>query len=190
MKLQAVVIEHAASFVGRSPWQVSRDAGLLAKAQIEAYRTYQHAPIVCGIDIYNVEAKAWGAKVRDVGPYSAPALEGPCTGDLRDLLDLRPLDVRRDGRIPLLLEAAGTIRNELRGAPIRIPLAGPFSIAAAMAGFETLLRAMLDDTRRSPQVSRQAVRKSAINTKAELHSQVYELSGQGYRHECEPPSPS
>ncbi len=57
------VYEHAARFVGRTPAEVSRDAELLFQAHRGAYLEYRHQPIAVGIDIYNLEAEAYGAKV-------------------------------------------------------------------------------------------------------------------------------
>ena len=145
MKLHAVVLEHAAAFIGRTPWDVSRDADLLAAAQIAAYRVYGQQPITCGIDVYNVEAEAWGAQVETHDPLGAPVLGNPLFSDLGPILDLPTLDLERDGRLPMLLAAARKIAAELPDAPLRIPLAGPFSIAVALMGFETLLMEMLDN---------------------------------------------
>jgi hypothetical protein len=58
------VYEHAARVIGRTPGEVSRDGVLLSKGHIEAYRLYRHRPIVVGIDIYDLEAEAYGATVR------------------------------------------------------------------------------------------------------------------------------
>ena len=69
------VYEHAARFVGRTPAEVSRNAGLLFQAHRRAYLEYRHQPIAVGIDIYNLEAEAYGAKVElvegEVHPRSA-----------------------------------------------------------------------------------------------------------------------
>jgi hypothetical protein len=145
MKLHPVVLEHAAALIGRTPWDVSRDAALLASAEIAAYRAYHHAPIICGIDVYNVEAEAWGATVEHHGPLGTPVLAAPLFTDLSQLLELPALDVEKDGRFPILLAAARSIATELPGVPIRVPLAGPFSIAVGLFGFEPLLMEMLDN---------------------------------------------
>jgi len=57
------VYEHAARFVGRTPAEVSGDAELLFQAHRGAYLEYRHQPIAVGIDIYNLEAEAYGDKV-------------------------------------------------------------------------------------------------------------------------------
>ena len=145
MKLHAVVLEHAAAFIGRTPWDVSRDADLLAAAQIAAHRVYGNQPLICGIDVYNVEVEAWGAQVENHDPMGVPTLGTPIFSDPEALLNLPPLDLERDGRLPLLLKAARKIAAELPGVPLRIPLAGPFSVAVGLVGFETLLMEMLEN---------------------------------------------
>ena len=145
MKLHAVVLEHAAAFIQRSPWDVSRDADLLASAHIAAHRVYGHQPVICGIDVYNVEAEAWGAQVESHDPLGVPVLGEPLFSDLEALLHLPVLNLDRDGRLPVLLDAARKIAAELPGVALRIPLAGPFSIAVGLLGFEPMLMEMLEN---------------------------------------------
>ena len=146
MKLNPVILEHAAAFIGRSPWETSRDARLLATAQIEAHRVYGHQPVISGMDVYNVEAEAWGATVERPAGFGVPVLEAPLFSDPSELLNLPPLDVTRDGRLPLLLDSARIIAGEFPGISLRIALAGPFSIAVGLLGFETFLMEMLDNS--------------------------------------------
>ena len=58
-----VIYEHAARFVGRTPGEVSRDSELLFQAHRAAYLEYRQQVIAVGIDIYNLEAEAYGARV-------------------------------------------------------------------------------------------------------------------------------
>ena len=71
------VYEHAARFVERSPSEVSRDAELLYQAHRGAYLEYHHQPIAVGIDIYNLEAEAYGAKVEQMDGDAIPAVHQP-----------------------------------------------------------------------------------------------------------------
>lgn len=41
MQFSPSVYEHAARVIDRSPWEVSRNADLLAQANIEAFRLYR-----------------------------------------------------------------------------------------------------------------------------------------------------
>ncbi|MDR1190467.1 MAG: hypothetical protein LBK60_02235 [Verrucomicrobiales bacterium] len=53
--LYPTVLEHAAAFLQKSPWEVSRDAGLLREAHTRAHDAYGHSPVTCGIDVYHTD---------------------------------------------------------------------------------------------------------------------------------------
>jgi uroporphyrinogen decarboxylase len=133
------IYEHAARVIGKSPWEVSRDVGLLSKAHIEAYRLYQHRPIVAGIDIYNLEAEAYGSVVDKAAGNAIPAILDYPFSSTKELLSLEPFDPKTAGRIPMVIEAAKRVSDKCRDADVRIPLSGPFSLAANLIGFESLL---------------------------------------------------
>jgi uroporphyrinogen decarboxylase len=133
------VYEHAARVIGKSPWEVSRDVELLSKAHIEAYRLYRHRPIVVGIDIYNLEAEAYGAVVGKAAGNAIPAIREYLCSSVKELLSLEPFDPKTAGRIPMVIEAARRVSDNCPDADVRIPLSGPFSLAANLVGFENLL---------------------------------------------------
>ena len=133
------VYEHAAALIGRSPWDVSRDPDLLWRAQREAYARYRHFPVVVGIDIYNLEAEAYGCEVSRPGGNGIPAVTRPPFRTLDDALALVPFDPARAGRIPMVIDVAGRLARDLPEADIRIPVSGPFSIAVSLLGLEELL---------------------------------------------------
>jgi uroporphyrinogen decarboxylase len=139
MELSPSVYEHAAAVLGRTPWEVSRDEELLFEAHAAAYRLYRHAPIMPGIDIYNLEAEAYGGVVTNPGGTGIPAVTRPICASAADLLRLAPLDPRTDGRIPMQIRVAGRLAREFPEAQVRVPVSGPFSIASSLVGFETLL---------------------------------------------------
>jgi hypothetical protein len=133
------VYEHAARVIGERPWDVSRDVRLLAKGHVEAYRLYQHRPIVVGIDIYNLEAEAYGAVVRRASGNGIPAIHAHPLSTARELIDLEPFDPKAAGRIPMVIEAARRVATACPGADVRVPLSGPFSLATNLMGFENIL---------------------------------------------------
>ena len=133
------VYEHAARVIRKSPWEVSRDVELLSKAHIEAYRLYRHRPVVVGIDIYNLEAEAYGAVVSRAAGNAIPAIREHPFSSVKELLNLEPFDPKKAGRIPMVIEAARRVSDNSHDADIRIPLSGPFSLAANLVGFENLL---------------------------------------------------
>jgi uroporphyrinogen-III decarboxylase len=139
MEFAPVVYEHAAKFIGKRPWDVSRSADLLVDAHAAAYGVYRHAPVVVGIDVYNVEAEAYGAVVEDSGGNEVPSVKGQLCRRVTDLLQLVWPDAARSGRFPMVMEAAVRLKEKCPGAEVRIPLSGPFSIACALVGFQGML---------------------------------------------------
>ena len=134
--------EHAARFVGKSPGEVSRDGELLFQAHRAAYLEYRHQPIAVGIDIYNLEAEAYGAEVELPGGDAVPAIHKPLLASLEDGLALKPFDPQRDGRIAMVLAAGQRLKREFPEADVRIPVAGPFSIAFNLRGINGLCEAV------------------------------------------------
>jgi uroporphyrinogen-III decarboxylase len=139
MQFSPSVYEHAARVINRSPWEVSRSADLLAQGNIEAFRLYRHCPVVVGIDIYNLEAEAYGAAVETPAGDGIPAIHSHPHSTTRALVSLEPLNPKTDGRIPMVIEAGKRVARECPDADVRIPLAGPFSVATNLMGFEALL---------------------------------------------------
>jgi uroporphyrinogen decarboxylase len=133
------VYEHAARVIGKDPWEVSRNGRLLSKAHIEAFRLYNHYPVVIGIDIYNLEAEAYGAVVDRPSGTGVPAISRHPYSKAKELISLEPFNPKTDGRIPMVIEAAGSVADECPGADVRVPLSGPFSLATNLMGFENLL---------------------------------------------------
>jgi len=138
------VYEHAARFVGRSPSQVSRDPELLFQAHRGAYLEYRHQPIAVGIDIYNLEAEAYGAKVEQVEGDAIPAIYQPLLTSLEDGLALRSFHPERDGRIAMILAVGRRLKQEFPEADVRIPVAGPFSVAFNLRGITSLCEDVAD----------------------------------------------
>ena len=143
MEFSPAVYEHAAALIGRSPWEVSRNGDLLAAAHAEAYLRYQHRPVVVGIDIYNLEAEAWGATVRQPDGNGIPAIGGTRCSTVSELTRLQLPDPSRDGRLPMVIEAGRSIQTRFPESDVRIPVSGPFSIASNILGFENLLSDVL-----------------------------------------------
>ena len=145
MTFVPVVYEHAAALIGRRPFEVSRDAGLLAAAHVAAFARYHHSPVVAGIDVYNVEAEAYGATLCDTGGSSIPSIEAPLCRTVDDIFGLKSINPLSDGRFPLVLAAAATIRATCPAATIAIPVSGPFSVVQGLMGMEELLYATMAD---------------------------------------------
>ena len=135
------VYEHAARFTGRTPGEVSRDADLMFEGHRAAWLEYRHTPIVVGIDIYNLEAEAYGAHIEDPGDHGIPAIRQPLCTTLDDALELPPFDPARDGRLAMVIGVGRRLAAALPQADVRIPVAGPFSIGFNLLGIGQLCEA-------------------------------------------------
>ncbi len=141
------VYEHAAALIHETPWRVSRDPECLFRAHAEAFRVYRHAPVVVGVDIYNLEAEAYGATIVEPVGNGIPSISShPCAAS-DDITKLGVFDPRRDGRIPMVIGVGKRLAKALPGADVRIPVSGPFSLACNLVGFDRLLCDVLDQPR-------------------------------------------
>lgn len=133
------VYEHAAFLIGKTPGEVYRNPDAIFAGHKKAFETYRHRPIVVGIDIYNLEAEAYGAPISDPGGTAIPAIVEPIVHSLDEALALPPYDPHRDGRIAMMISVGRRLRDALPEAEVRIPVSGPFSIAVNLRGFSGLL---------------------------------------------------
>jgi len=138
--LSLSVYEHAARLIGATPWEASRDPELLYRAHAAAYETYRHTPVVVGIDIYNLEAEAYGCAVDHPGGAGIPAITRPRYRSVEEALDIPPLSPAW-GRIPSVLDTAARLQGTYPDADVRVPVSGPFSIAQSLVGLEPLMLA-------------------------------------------------
>ena len=145
MQFAPSVYEHAARVIDKSPWEVSRSEDLLFQGNLEAYRLYQHNPIVVGIDIYNLEAEAYGATIDNPTGKGIPAITRHICPSARDILKLEHFNPKTDGRIPMTIRAGKRIANQCPDTSVKIPVGGPFSIATNLVGFDNLLCEVLTD---------------------------------------------
>jgi hypothetical protein len=132
------IYEHAARWVERSPWEVSRDPDLLFEGHRRAWLAYGHSPIIVGIDIYNLEAEAYGARVRQPEGNGIPAIDESVYPTVSEALGRPAFDPDRDGRIAMVIEVGRRLAAALPEAEVRIPVAGPFSIAVSLRGITPL----------------------------------------------------
>jgi uroporphyrinogen decarboxylase len=144
--LMLVIREHAGSLIGITPSVMARDAARMAEAQLHAYERYGHDFISLGVDTYNLEAEALGARVIFSEGAGTPALERPLLGEPSLLGRLRIPDPSADGRLPIILEAGARLLERLGGrVQINATVVGPFTLAANLRGFESLVLGWYDD---------------------------------------------
>ena len=133
------VYEHAAFLIGMTPWDVSHDAELLWRAHRTAYEMYHHSPIVVGIDIYNVEAEAYGCIVDRPSGNGIPAVTRGILDSVAEARALKPFDPEVDGRIGMIIGVGKRLAEEFTDADVRVPVSGPFSIAVSLRTLGGLL---------------------------------------------------
>ncbi len=138
MKFEPISYDHAARLIDRSPWNVSREAYLLATAHLEAMSAYGCDGCIVGIDIYNVEAEAYGCEIAEPSGNGVPVAGKPVLGNMEEIISLQ-LDPSVDGRIAMILEAAEQIAGKNPEAEVRIPMSGPFTIACHLLGMENMI---------------------------------------------------
>lgn len=135
LRWDPAIYEHKAALIGRRPTEVSRSSGLMFEALRAEHRVYAADFLTVGLDIYNLEAEACGARLGDGGATQCPDVAAPLF-DLNALpaeLDLP--DPRSTGRFAVMLEAAQRVRDHVAGrAAVRVAASGPASMAAKLAG--------------------------------------------------------
>ena len=136
------IYEHGAAVIDRTPGQAARSSDLMAAAAVEAWRRYEHDIVSVGIDIYNIEAEAFGCAVSDGADGSIPGitshpLAGPRAPDAADLAIPCPDGANRLG---LIAEAAGAVVERI-GSDVWVYacMGGPFSQAVELRGFEDFI---------------------------------------------------
>lgn len=159
MKFEPAIYEHAAKLIGKTPWEVSRSKGLIVEAHRTAFELYGHTPVVVGIDIYNLEAEAFGATVAEPDGEGIPSMEGHLCEDAEDILSLTDFDPASSGRLAMMIEAAVDLKTQLPDAVVKVPVSGPFSLASNLCGLENLLCDCMTD----PDIVFQCLEKLTAN---------------------------
>mgnify|MGYP006285343485 FL=1 len=148
MNWEPAIYEHKARLIGRAPAEVSRSADLLEQALLAEHATYGADYLTVGIDVYNVEAEACGARIVAHDETACPeipdapwSIEDAAEGDLESLLVMP--DIPGAGRFRVILEAsrrAQAALSSIEQPPVlRVAASGPFSIASKLLGMEPLL---------------------------------------------------
>ncbi|MGD0094523.1 MAG: uroporphyrinogen decarboxylase family protein [Planctomycetota bacterium] len=141
------IYEHGARVLGRTPAETARSAELMAEAALASYELYRHDLVTVGIDIYNIEAEAFGCQVSAGADGSIPGtVSHPLAA--QPVLDPGVLAVPQPGdanRLGLIAAAARKVASRLAGEVwVYGCLGGPFSQAVELRGFENLIADMLD----------------------------------------------
>lgn len=145
------IYEHGAAVIGKTPGETSRSATLTAEAALASWRLYGHDLVTVGIDIYNVEAEAFGCEISAPPGNFVPGMKShPLAGT--SPLDSSRLSVPKPGpgnRLQMLTDATRRVVETIGDqAWVYSTMAGPFSQAVELRGFEALIGDMLDTPER------------------------------------------
>ncbi|CAB1247165.1 Uroporphyrinogen decarboxylase [Clostridiaceae bacterium BL-3] len=138
--------EVGAKFIGVKISELCHDYKLLAKNEINLYRTFGFDSAGGGPNLFGI-AEAMGT-VLAYPDDDMPYVDIPVVKEYDDIDKLKPADPHKDGRLPLFLEAAKIINQEIgREVDISSDFGGPFTTAASLRGVDVFLR----DTLRNPE---------------------------------------
>ena len=137
------IYEHGAAVIGVTPSEASTDADLMARAAVDSFLVYGHDLITVGIDIYNIEAEAFGCPVRRFSDRSIPAIEDHPLGEMEtlDVSKLRIPEERAAGnRLGLIIDASRKVMLEVgEDTVVYACMGGPFSQAVELRGFDRFI---------------------------------------------------
>ncbi len=140
---EPAIYEHKAALIGKSPLEVACSAELLTQAVIREYEVYGADYLTVGIDVYNIEAEACGAKLTEAGENECPDIAEP----LFDLFALQnELDLPKipeAGRFAMLVEAGQRICDAIGNrSKVRVAASGPITIATKLAGLDGVIMSL------------------------------------------------
>jgi uroporphyrinogen decarboxylase len=143
VKWEPAVYEHKAALIGKTPSETANSAELLARAVLREYEVYKADYITVGLDIYNIEAEALGAKLTVPEKNACPDVAAPLF-DLNNLPgSFQSPDTERAGRFGLLREAGETVRDAIgHMTKVRVALSGPVTAAAKLTVLDDLIMSL------------------------------------------------
>ncbi len=137
--------ETCAPIFGIYPAQHNHSSELMMKVEVEVFKMFRADGAGIGTGLRGV-AEAMGTEL--VYPEkSISYVKNPVLKSYEDLGKIKPADPRKDGRLPIILDALDMIDKEIgHEVEVSTDIAGPFSVAAAVRGTENLLK----DLRKNP----------------------------------------
>ncbi|MFO7611221.1 MAG: uroporphyrinogen decarboxylase family protein [Clostridia bacterium] len=140
------IFEHSARVIGRRPSEIALDEDLLVESQLACYELYRHDLVAVGVDIYNIEFEALGAKVHFPDNEELPSISETMVETAEDIRKLRVPDPEKDGRMPMFLQAVDRINKKIgHEVIVNGSVVGPFTLAAIMRGFENFVMDLVTD---------------------------------------------
>lgn len=134
--------ETACHFVGASLAQYRHSAKIMAEVEVATYALLGHDGVGAGPG-YSGLAEAMGVEL-EFPENSIPYPKEPVIRQWADLEKIQPIDARRDGKMPLYLDALAMIEERLGDeVPVGTFIGGPITTAGYLRGTDVLLRDMI-----------------------------------------------
>lgn len=115
-----------------------QSGSLMAKGQFDACQIIDQNIMVLQSDNYYI-AEGFGLQVEH-HPGEIPTSKGPLLEEIHDCHKLNIPDPRKDGRMPVILEAVDILVTKVKGKKIiRVPGSGPFTLASLLVGIQKFL---------------------------------------------------
>lgn len=135
------VANGAARVYGCEISQFNNDPKVLAEAQVASYRRFHYDGVRIFTDLF-VWAEAMGAKVTAPRDLTVDLAE-PAVTSVAQIDGLRPADPRKDGRLPVLLQAMDYLQDSIGGeVGCAAGIVGPFTNAFFLYGVDAAFRLM------------------------------------------------
>lgn len=139
-----VVCNNSAKVAGFKISEYNRDGKKIAQAQIAAFRLFRQDVVRVFTNLF-VQAEAMGTKLYypedDTAHVEDPIVKKPEIAD-----QLEPLDPKKDGNIPALLEAMKIVVEEIGDeVPVTSGITCPFTTAASLRGDEQFMKDLYAD---------------------------------------------
>ncbi len=168
----AQVFGHAAHFCGVPLSEYLRDGATLARCQIEAQQHYNYDAVFALMDV-NVETEAVGSRLDYYQDDYFTVREYALTPDT-DFSQLQVPNPHRAGRMPELLHAAKTLREEVGEEVLVVGhVSGPLTLASQLLGIEQALYLAADSPSRFEQLLDFATELSATFGEAQIQAGVH-----------------
>lgn len=130
--------ETTTSLYGISIYDYHHNSEIMANIEIENFKKFKTDFV--GVSLNKLIVEILGSKINFDGK-SVPYVEEYAIKNVEDMDKLDLINPRKDGRIPIVLEAMDKLIERIgREVEIGIGLVGPMSIAANLCGAENLLR--------------------------------------------------
>lgn len=140
------IYEHSAKVIGKLPSEVAKDEDLIVESQLHCYELYKHDLVSVGVDIYNIECEALGARINYYDDERLPSIKEILLADKGNFEKLRIPDPAYSGRMPVMLNAVDRINRKIgKEVIVNGTIVGPFTLAAILRGFENFLMDLLFD---------------------------------------------